>query len=76
MRHLAFGHGEHYCLGSALARAEGRIGIEVLLERLDGLAPADGVDLEHLRYEPSYVLHGLKELRVRFRPREHATAAD
>jgi len=69
MRHLAFGHGEHYCLGSALARAEGRIGIEVLLERLDDLAPADGVDMEQLRYEPSYVLHGLKELRVRFRPR-------
>lgn len=69
MRHLSFGHGEHYCLGSALARAEGRIGIEVLLERLDDLAPADGVDLGRLPYESSYVLHGLKELRLQFRPR-------
>lgn len=69
MRHLAFGHGEHFCLGSALARAEGRIGIEVLLERLDDLRPAPGVDLAALAYEPSYVLHGLRELRVAFSPR-------
>jgi cytochrome P450 len=66
MSHLAFGHGEHFCLGAALARAEGRIGIEVLLERLDDLRPAEGTDLGALDYEPSYVLRGLKELRVDF----------
>jgi hypothetical protein len=32
-RHLAFGHGIHYCMGEGLARLEGRIGLSVLLER-------------------------------------------
>lgn len=68
MSHLSFGAGEHFCLGSALARAEGRIAIEVLLDRLADLRPADGVDLARLEYEPSYVLHGIKELRVAFTP--------
>ena len=67
MKHLGFGHGEHYCLGSALARAEGRIGVEVLLERLDDIRLAPGLDLDELEYEPSYVLHGLKRLPLRFR---------
>jgi cytochrome P450 len=68
MTHLAFGHGEHFCVGAALARAEGRIAIEVLLERLDDLRPADGVDLATLDYERSYVLHGLRSLPIAFSP--------
>ncbi|MEO5899950.1 MAG: cytochrome P450, partial [Ilumatobacteraceae bacterium] len=69
MTHLAFGQGEHFCLGAALARAEGRIAIEVLLERLDDLRPAAGVDLAALEYERSYVLHGLRSLPVAFTPK-------
>jgi cytochrome P450 len=63
LRHLAFGHGEHFCIGSALARAEGRIAVEALLSRLDNisLAPDNRFD-----FEPSYVLHGLKELHLAF----------
>jgi hypothetical protein len=37
-RHLAFGHGPHACLGSALARAELRIALRTVLTRLPGLA--------------------------------------
>jgi cytochrome P450 len=62
--HLAFGQGVHYCLGASLARAEGRIGIEVLLDRLDDIALAEGATIE---YEPSYVLHGLRALPITFR---------
>jgi cytochrome P450 len=66
MQHLAFGRGEHYCLGAALARAEGRIALEVLLERLPELRLAPGVDPDQLEYEPSYVLHGLRRLPLAF----------
>jgi cytochrome P450 len=33
-RHVAFGHGIHYCLGAALSRIEGRVAFEELLARL------------------------------------------
>ncbi len=35
--HLAFGAGVHFCLGAALARVEGRIGLRALVERLPDL---------------------------------------
>jgi cytochrome P450 len=71
MKHLSFGHGEHYCLGAALARAEGRIAIETLLARLDDLALVPGTELA---YEPSFVLHGLRALPVTFTERAHQPA--
>src|SRR5262245_2922576 len=41
---LAFGEGSHYCLGAALARLEGGLAIEILLERLPQLALALGAE--------------------------------
>ncbi len=45
--HLAFGLGIHSCLGSTLARMEGRIAIESLLRHLDGIQLAK-IDLAEL----------------------------
>jgi cytochrome P450 len=42
--HVAFGYGIHFCLGAALARLEGRIGIEETLARY----PAWDVDTERV----------------------------
>ena len=39
-RHLAFGHGAHFCLGAALGRLEARVLLEQVAERLPRLALA------------------------------------
>ena len=43
-RHLAFGHGIHFCLGAPLARMEAQLAINLLLQRLPGLRLAGFVD--------------------------------
>lgn len=59
IRHLAFGHGSHFCLGAPLARLEARIALEAILSRLPGLALAPGVCLERME---STIVYGLKTL--------------
>lgn len=62
--HLAFGHGEHYCIGQALARMEVRVLFEELLARVDDIELAGPV--EHLA---TNFVSGIKHLPVRLRPR-------
>ncbi|MDH4077216.1 MAG: cytochrome P450 [Acidimicrobiia bacterium] len=57
--HLAFGHGEHYCLGAGLARAEARIGIDAVLDAVDHLTLVPDQPAE---YEDTFVLRGLRHL--------------
>jgi cytochrome P450 len=61
--HIAFGRGIHHCLGAPLARLEGRIAFEALLERFS--------DIYLLNEQPSFkdnvVLRGLQALPLRAR---------
>ncbi|KAB8141172.1 cytochrome P450 [Chloroflexia bacterium SDU3-3] len=63
-RHVAFGHGIHYCLGAPLARIEGQIAIGTLFRRLPDLAL--GISIEELRWRPSTLVRGLQRLPVTF----------
>jgi cytochrome P450 len=65
-RNIAFGHGEHFCPGASLARAEARISFERLLARLDDVRL---VDPSALSYAPSFIIRGLNDLPLRFRRR-------
>jgi cytochrome P450 len=65
-RHLAFGHGVHFCLGAPLARMEGQIAFASLLRRLPRLRLA--VPVEELRWKHGLVLRGLSELPIRLAP--------
>ncbi len=61
-RHLAFGYGVHYCVGAPLARMEGRIALNTLLQRLPGLQLAMPTDELHWRFNP--ILRGMQRLPV------------
>ncbi len=53
-QHLTFSVGTHYCLGSALARLEGRIALEEVLKRF----PEWDVDLTHAKLSPTSTVRG------------------
>ena len=59
-RHVAFGQGIHYCLGSALARMEAQIAFSTLLRRFPVVRLA--VPRSKLSWRRSLVLRGLKSL--------------
>jgi cytochrome P450 len=61
-RHLAFGHGAHYCLGAPLARLEGEIALKTLLRHLPNLRLA--VPESELVWRTVPVFRGLMALPV------------
>lgn len=65
-KHLAFGHGIHYCLGAPLARLEGTVALGALIQRYPNLELA--TDVAALEWNDSTLLHGMKALPVRLRP--------
>jgi cytochrome P450 PksS len=62
-KHLAFAFGIHYCLGHQLARLEGRIALQTLLQRFPTWELA--APRESLRYKPTVSLRGLTHLPIR-----------
>ena len=53
-QHATFGVGAHYCLGAALARIEGRIALDEVLNRF----PDWDVDLDNARRSPTSTVRG------------------
>ncbi len=62
--HVAFGFGVHFCLGAALARMEGRIGLEEVLRRY----PTWEVDHERSRRLHTSTVRGWVEVPVHVEP--------
>jgi cholest-4-en-3-one 26-monooxygenase len=65
--HIAFGYGEHFCLGANLARVELRVMLDELLRRMPDMTPAGAP--ERLR---SNLVAGIKHLPVTFTPAKAA----
>lgn len=71
-QHIAFGQGIHTCVGAPLARAEGRVTLNRLLDRTSDITisekehgPADNRRYEYL---PTFFLRGLQRLHLEFTP--------
>jgi cytochrome P450 len=58
--HLSFGYGIHFCLGAALARLEGRVALDEVLERF----PEWEVDAEHAVQARTSSVRGWESLPV------------
>jgi cytochrome P450 family 150 subfamily A5 len=69
-QHLAFGHGAHTCPGAPLARAEGRITVERLLDRMAGIRISEQyhgpAGARRYDYVPTYILRGVSRLSLEF----------
>lgn len=63
-RHIAFGHGIHFCLGAPLARLEAKIAIPTLLHRMPDLKFKG--KREDLKWSGSYLMRSLEELPLSF----------
>ena len=70
--HIAFGRGNHSCPGAPLARAEGRISLNRILDRMADITVAEEQhgppDARRYSYEPTWQMRGLTELHLEFSP--------
>jgi cytochrome P450 len=68
--HIAFGRGIHTCAGAPLARVEGQVTINRLLDRTRDIRISEAKHglppVREYRYESTFLLRGLKELHIEF----------
>ncbi|MEX0838555.1 MAG: cytochrome P450 [Parvibaculum sp.] len=64
-KQLTFGVGIHHCLGSALARMEGRALVEAMLDRMADMRLGDAAPVPQ---RASLLNHGYDNLTIRFTP--------
>jgi len=71
--HIAFSRGIHSCPGAPLARVEGRVSIERILDRMADITVSEEkhgpIDARQYVYEPTFILRGLTELNIEFTPK-------
>lgn len=69
---IAFIRGVHSCPGAPLARAEGRISLNRILDRMNDITVSEThhgpADDRHYTYEPTFIMRGLSELHIDFTP--------
>jgi cytochrome P450 len=58
--HLTFGYGLHFCLGASLARLEGRVALDELLNRF----PEWDVDRDGMRLAPTSTVRGWERMPI------------
>ncbi|HEV8625727.1 MAG TPA: cytochrome P450 [Acidimicrobiia bacterium] len=64
-RHMAFGFGEHFCVGAPLARLESRLALRSIVDRFSRIEVApDGAP----RFCPSFMVRNMASLPLRVRP--------
>jgi cytochrome P450 len=70
--HIAFGRGIHTCAGAPLARVEGVITVNRMLDRMRDIIISEAdhgrAENRHYSYEPTFLLRGLTELHIEFTP--------
>lgn len=71
-QHLGFGFGIHTCAGAPLARAEARVTVERLFDRMADIRISERVHgptgARRYEYSPIYLLRGLEQLQLEFTP--------
>ncbi len=60
--HLAFGYGTHYCVGAPLARLEAKYVLREVVDKLDGIERAGGMELARTNF-----IRGVRRFPVTFR---------
>ncbi len=60
IQHLTFGYGLHFCLGANLARLEGRVALDELLNRF----PEWDVDYDDIELAPTSTVRGWERMPI------------